>query len=63
MTAGMPVAIAPAGTSLTTTELAPIWASSPMYDRAQHPGAGADGDAVADGRVPLDPLQACGRRA
>ena len=56
MVAGIPVAIAPAGTSLTTTEFAPIWTSSPMLTgpRMRAPAPIVTRDPT--GGVPLDPL-------
>ena len=56
MTAGIPVAIAPAGTSLTTTEFAPICGVVTDVDGTQDPGSGSDRHARPDRGVSLDPL-------
>ncbi len=49
----MPTTTTPAGTSWTTTALAPTRAPAPDRDRPQHLGAGADDGAIADGRMAL----------
>jgi hypothetical protein len=56
MRAGMPTAVAPAGTGLMTTALLPILAPSPTVKAAQHLGAGAHHHILAQRGVALGTL-------
>jgi hypothetical protein len=56
MRAGMPTAVAPAGTGLITTALLPILAPSPTSKAAQHLGASTDHHVLAQRRMPLGAL-------
>ena len=58
MRPGTPTTTQFSGTSRTTTEPAPIRLPAPMVNAADHLGARADHDVVADGGVALLPLEA-----